>query len=98
MKYICFWEFKPEDFDKIIEKYKQAMKDREKFPEKFPKILFPPHSLGGEWKGFTIYETDTPEPLLNLVLHYSPEEKMKFVPILESVKALELYLKMKKQP
>lgn len=95
MKYICFWEFKPEDFDNIIEKYRQAMEDREKIPDKFPKILFGPYSIGGEWKGFTVYDA-TPEQMTNLALHYMPEEKLKFIPILDSKKALELYLKMKK--
>jgi hypothetical protein len=95
MKYICFWEFKPEDFDKMIEKYKQAMEDREKVPDKFPKILFGPYSLGGEWKGFTVYDA-TPEQMTNLALHYMPEEKLKFVPIVDSKKAIELYLEMKK--
>ena len=96
MKYICFWEFKPEDFDKMIEKYKQAMEGREKVPEKFPKILFGPYSLGGEWKGFTVYEDATPEQMTNLILHYTPEEKMKFVPIFEGAKFIEIYMKMKK--
>jgi hypothetical protein len=95
MKYICFWEFEPEDFDTIIKKYKQRMGDREKFPEKFPKILFGPYSLGGEWKGFTVYDA-TPEQMINLVLHYTPEEKMKFVPIFNGAKIIERWEKMKK--
>ena len=95
MKYICFWKFKPEDFDKIIEKYKQRMEDIEKVPDKFPKILFGPYSLGGEWKGFTVYDAK-PEQITNLVLHYMPEEKMKFVPIFDGAKVIELYLEMKK--
>ncbi|MCP8305079.1 MAG: hypothetical protein H3Z50_06420 [archaeon] len=96
MKFIAFWEFKPEDFDKVIEKYKQAMAEREKGSEKFPKFLFPPHSMGGEWKGFAIYENATPEQLTNVALFFAPEEKVKFVPIFDSAKAVELYMKMKK--
>ena len=96
MKFIAFWEFKPEDMDKVIEKYKQAMAEREKGSEKFPKILFPPHSMGGEWKGFTIYEDATPEQLTNVALFFAPEEKAKFVPIFDSAKAIELFMKMKK--
>jgi len=92
MNYIAFWEYCPEDFDKVIEKYKQRMK----MPEKFPKILFPPHGMGGEHKGFTLYENVTPEQLINIVLHYRPEMKLKFVPILETAKVIELYQKMKK--
>ena len=95
MKCICFWEFEPEDFDKMVEKYKQAMEDREKFPDKFPTILFGPYSLGGEWKGFTVYDA-TPEQMTNLALHYMPEEKLKFIPIFDPKKAIELYLEMKK--
>ena len=96
MKYICFWEFKPEDFDKILEKYKQAMEEREKGSEKFPKIIFPPHGMDGEWKGFTIYENVTPEQMINMAFYFAPEEKLKFVPIFEVAKAVELYQKMKK--
>jgi hypothetical protein len=96
MNYIAFWEFSPEDFDKVIEKTKHAMAEREKGSEKFPKILFPPHGMGGEWRGFTIYENATPEQLLNTMLYYAPEEKVKFVPIFDSAKAMEHYLKMKK--
>jgi len=38
----------------------------------------------------------TPEQMIKLALHYMPEEKLKFMPILDSKKAMELYLKMKK--
>lgn len=69
MKYVAFWEFCPEDIDKVIEKSKQATAEREKGSEKFPKILLPAHSLGGEFKGFTVYEDATPEQLTNVVLH-----------------------------
>jgi hypothetical protein len=96
MNYIAFWEFKPEDLDKIIEKYKYAMAEREKGTGKFPKFLFPSHSIGGEYKGFTIYENPTPEQLMNLVLYFSPEEKMKFAPIFESAKYIERYMAIKK--
>ena len=94
MNYIAFWEYCPEDFDKVIEKYKQV--EREKGTEKFPKRLFPPHGMGGEHKGFSLFENVTPEQLMNMVLHYAPEMKLKFVPILETAKVIELYQKMKK--
>ncbi len=32
MKYIAFWEYKPEDIDKVIEIYSQIQKEREKIP------------------------------------------------------------------
>ena len=96
MNYIAFWEFKPEDLEKVIEKFKYAMAEREKGTGKFPKILFPPHSIGGEYKGFTIYEDATPEQLMNVTMYFSPEEKVKFMPIFEVAKLIELSQKMKK--
>ena len=95
MNYIAFWEFKPEDLDKIIEKFKQAMAERDQGTGKFPKFLFPSHSIGGEFKGFAIYENPTQEQLMNVALHFSPEEKIKFIPIFESAHFIEQYLKLK---
>ena len=96
MKFIGFWEFKPEDFDKVIEKSEEAMAEREKGTEKFPKFLFPAHGMGDGWNGFAIYENVTPDQMTNLVLHFMPEMTIQFVPIFETKKATERYLKMKK--
>lgn len=95
MKYIAFWEFCPEDLDKVIEKYNALLEGREKAPEKYAETLFPPHSMGGENKGFTIVEA-TPEQMTNTILHYMPVMKLKYVPILESRKIIETRMKMKK--
>jgi hypothetical protein len=94
--YIGFWEFRPEDFDTVIEKTKHVWAEREKGSEKFPKTLFPPHSMGGEWNGFTIYGDASPEQLQNLMLYMAPEETFEFVPIFDASKAIEQYLNMKK--
>ena len=95
MKYIAFWEHCPEDFDKVIERSKQHREDVEKHPEKYPKTLFPSHTMGGEPKGFSIIE-GTPEQLISLALHWMPLIKFKFVPIIESAKVIEQYLETKK--
>ena len=96
MNYIAFWEYDPEDVDKVIEKAKQAIAEREKGTGKFPKFLFPSHEMGGEHKGFAVYENPTPEQLMNIQIYFAPEMKVKFVPIFESAKIMELYAKMKK--
>jgi len=96
VKFICFWEFKPEDFDKLLEKRKQIFAEREKEPERFAKIIFGGYAFVGETKGFTVYETDDVEKLLNDVLFMSPEVTYKFVPIVETSKVVELRLKTKK--
>ena len=59
-------------------------------------FLFPLYLIGGEYKGSVIYEDATQEQLMNVALHFSPEEKVKFMPIFESSKFIELYQKMKK--
>jgi len=94
--YIGFWEFCPEDFDKVIAKTKYVWAEREKGSEKFPKTRFPPHSMGGEWRGFTIYGNASPEQLQNLTLYMAPEEKFEFVPIFDASKVIDQYLNMKK--
>jgi hypothetical protein len=53
MKYIVFWEFCPEDVDKVIAKTVKAREIREKEPGRFGEYLFPPQ-LTGRCKGFSI--------------------------------------------
>ncbi len=93
VKYIAFWEHCPEDFDKVIERRKQLKEDVD--TEKYPKTLFPAHTMGGEAKGFSIIE-GTPEQLTSLALHWMPLIKFKFVPIIRSAKVIEQYLETKK--
>jgi len=93
---IAFFEYCPENFEKVTEKFKVAMADREKGSEKFPKIIFPTSALGGEFKGFSIYENPTEEQLNNIVIHYMPEVKFKFVQLTDAAKFIEQYFKAKK--
>ena len=83
MKYIVFWEFKPEDGMKVSEiaqKLREAMK---KNPEKYPKLLFPSHLMVGERKGFYVIEANA-EQMMNTILFYRQTMKFKFVPIVKS--------------
>jgi hypothetical protein len=47
-------------------------------------------------KGFTIYEVDNPQQLVNLAAKLFPEKRTSFVPIFEVKIVKETYLKMKK--
>jgi hypothetical protein len=96
LKFIAFYKWKPEDMDKVLERKAQTSAIREKDPERFPKVIFGPFTMGGEAKSFVVYETDNPDQLWNIALHYTPLVKWKFVPIQESAKNVELYQKMKK--
>lgn len=83
MKYISFMEYCLEDSDKILKKERLYKEEDKKFPDKYPKSIFPEHDMGGEAKSFEIFEA-TPQQLLNEVAFWTPEVKFKFVPIFEA--------------
>ena len=95
MKYLLYGEWNPEDSDKAVEKFKKIPAVREKFPELFPKILTGAYNFVGQTKGFAVYETDNPEQLQNLATYYMPYMKIKWIPIIDSGKAVELYEQVK---
>jgi hypothetical protein len=88
MKYIAFWKYCQKDTRKVIEKYKKS--------DLGLKQLFPPHHIGGQAKGFTLFETDDPMDLIKFMTYYSPEMSMKIYPITESAKSAEHWLKTHK--
>ena len=94
MRYIVFWEFCPEDFDKVLAKYKLMAEISEKKPERFGEQLFPPQHKG-YCKGFTISEAN-PEQVRNSNVFWFPEMKMKFVPCDDVSNWIEAYMKTKK--
>jgi len=100
MKYICFFESKPEDTDKILEKWYKREEERKKDSEvdaRYTKVLFPPHAFGsGLSKGFSIDEA-SPEQIVNTTMFWYPEMKMEFVPIYDLAKMSEVYLKSKEK-
>jgi hypothetical protein len=97
MNVIAFFEYEPEDFEKAAKKFGEAMADRQKGSKKFPKQIFPTTALGGEYKGFVIYEDPTEEQLNNIVIHYMPEIKWKFVQLADAAKFIDQYFKAKKK-
>jgi hypothetical protein len=94
MKYIVFWEFCPEDLDKVLERVQAFGKDGEKHPDKYPKVIFSSHSMAGETKGFEIVEA-TLEQMTEDITFFIGYVTLKFVPILDTVKIVESYLKSK---
>jgi hypothetical protein len=85
VKYIAFWEFSLEDAAKVADKWKSRKYKL--------KTLFPPHSLGGEPKGFTIFESEDEAEIMKYVQHYSPDMRIRVVPIFDSAKAVEFISK-----
>ena len=94
MKYIVFWEFCPKDIDKVMERVQVFGKEVEKNPDKFPKVIFSSHAMGGETKGFEIVEA-TSEQLTDDMTFWVGLVTLKFVPILEGTKFVESYMKSK---
>ena len=81
MKFIIFWQYSREDDDKVIAKNRSLAEERKKFPEKFPKVVYPAHMMGIGDKSFSVYEADDERQLQNLIMHYFPEVKIEIVPI-----------------
>ena len=59
-------------------------------------MIFGAHWLGMEPKGFTIYEVNDPQQIVNLEVAFSPIKKPKFVPIFEHKSVVETYETEKK--
>lgn len=95
MRFIVYYEFCPEDFDKVITKMRKLQEERKKYPGKYPKTLFPPQ-VTGYCKGFTLFDVENEEQRARIGMHYFPELKLKWVPISNSSDIIELYLKMEK--
>jgi hypothetical protein len=86
MKFIAFWEMKPEDAGKVIQKFSKR-------EELGLKTLYGPCHIGGQAKGFTIFEADDPGVLTNYSSYYTPELTMVIYPIDDSKAVVESWLK-----
>jgi len=96
MKYAKFWEFRPEDMDEAVVVWGNYLEESKRTPEKYPTYLYPPQGFGDITKGISIMEADTEEQLINYMLALSPPIKVKFLPLIDSTKVVETYLKLKK--
>jgi hypothetical protein len=94
MRFLVLFEFCPEDFHKVMEKYQKYMEEMEKNPKKYPKILFPNHATIDKYGGFGVVEA-TAEQLVNQSDYFRTLLKYKYVPVLEGSKAIELGMKTK---
>jgi hypothetical protein len=86
MKFIAFWEMKPEDAGKVIQKFSKRQ-------ELGLKTLYGPCHIGGQAKGFTILEADDQSVLTNYSSYYTPELTMVIYPIDDSKAVVESWLK-----
>ena len=95
MKYMCYFEFKPEDMDKILPLF-QKMRELRGTPG-YPKEVSPTYGFAGKTGGFTLYEVDDPLQMTNLYLHYHPLMKITWKPLYEATDFVATYLKSRKK-
>ena len=94
MKYVMFWEYCPEDADKLVEKTMKQAELAKKEPEKWGKTLLAPHNYG--WcKGLTIVEADE-EQLTRTLAFWFPELKMVFKPLISNTDLIRNFLELTK--
>ena len=82
MKFLLYWEFDPEDRERMEVQNLKNMELR-KNEEKFGKTIFPGHTYE-HGKGISIVEIDNPKQLAYRVQLGLPYLKIKFVPLIES--------------
>ena len=80
----------------MFEMNRRIGEERTKLPEKYPEMIFGGHWLGMEPKGFTIYDVEDPQQIVNLEVAFSPVKKSKFVPIFDHKSVVETYEREKK--
>lgn len=93
VKYISYWEFCPEDMEKVFKKFGEYVKEHEANPGKYQKYLFPPH-FTGQTKGFSIVE-GTPEQINNVLIYWTPLLKIKAKPIRDTATYVKQYMESK---
>ena len=89
MRYIAIWKYKdynPESVKKQLAIHNERGKKGEQV-----KSLLPPHSFLSEPGGFTIFETENEAEIVKYCRDYSPVLNVKVIPIVESMKFVELF-------
>ena len=86
MKYLVLNVYNKEDYPEISKKGIQLSKLREKYPDKYPPHIFPPHTITGglgKAKAIAIVEA-TEEQIMNELLFWRPINQLEFYPLVDS--------------
>ncbi len=90
MKCIVFWEFCPENREKVLAKAKEWEKELKQNPEKYGRIMHLQDGTGigfgmiGKSKGFNLMKVDKEEQMQNMVLFWTPLMKLTHIPIIQT--------------
>jgi hypothetical protein len=84
MHFVGFWEYDPKNMKEI----KQIMGKCNSGLD----FIYGPVNIGGQHKGFTIFETDDMDKITKYVTHYAPLVHFKVYPLVRSGKFFEKYM------
>jgi hypothetical protein len=83
MKFVGFWEYDPKDMEeisKIMGKCESGL-----------EFVLGPVSIGGQHKGFTIFETDDIDKITKYVAHYAPLVDFTVYPLVRASALFQKY-------
>ena len=83
MKYIVFWEYDKKDKAAVLQKFKTK-------PEAEITRLALPYALGGQTRGFSLFEDEDFERIEKFQHRYAPLLKLEIFPIIEVTKLVEI--------
>ena len=91
MKYLVHWKIEKKDLDAVIERF---MKIPERpNPEKYPKTVAGPYYFHNKMEGFTIYEVDNEEQIINYHIYWIDLMDTSWKSISESMDFIKTYKK-----
>ena len=99
MKYLVLNVYNKEDYPEISKKGVQLSKLREKYPDKYPPHIFPPHTITGglgEAKAIAIVEA-TEEQIMNELLFWRPVLQLEFYPLVDARELGKRFSEQKKE-
>ena len=88
MRFIAFWDYDPKDMKEIFKIMGKCGSGLD--------FVFSPSIIGGQHKGFTIFETDDMDKITTYVTHYAGLVNMTVYPLEEAFTFFKKY--MEKHP
>jgi hypothetical protein len=85
MQFVGFWEYDPKDMEEISEIMGKC--------ESGLEFIFGPVSIGGQHRGFTIFETEDIDKITKYVAHYAPLVDFTVYPLVRVSEFFEKYMR-----
>jgi hypothetical protein len=86
---MLIWECNHEDWETYIQKEREFQEEREKYPDKYPKLILEDKygyamldKAGTVTKSFNVYEVENEQQILDMTLFWSSIHKMKWIALI----------------